>query len=96
MLGKTKDGVVQGGPLQALPAGGALVHQVPNLAVCCAGFMILWCSFLPFALWEICGWATPAVEAAIAFLLLGIENVGAHLWCTLWEMVVAVLRRGYR
>lgn len=45
---------------------------------CAAGFMILWCSFLPFALWEICGWATPFVEAAIAFLLLGIENVGAH------------------
>lgn len=41
--------------------------------------MILWCSFLPFALWEICGWATPFVEAAIAFLLLGIENVGAHI-----------------
>ena len=44
-----------------------------------AGFMILWCSFLPFALWEICGWASPFVEAAIAFLLLGIENVGIQV-----------------
>ena len=60
----------------------------------CAGFMILWCSFLPFALWEICGWATPFVEAAIAFLLLGIENVGAHSVVHHLEAVVPCCAEG--
>jgi hypothetical protein len=43
------------------------------------GFMLLWCTFLPFALWDICGWASPVVEGVITFLLLGIENVGIQI-----------------
>ena len=42
-----------------------------------AGFLMVFLTFLPFSLWEVTGWASPAVEAVIAFLFLGIENIGA-------------------
>lgn len=42
-----------------------------------SGFLVIWLTFLPFALWSICGWASPFVEAAVAFLLMGVENIGA-------------------
>ena len=47
--------------------------------MCWSGFLILWLTFLPFALWDICGWASPLVEAVLAFLLMGVENIGASL-----------------
>ena len=31
------------------------------------------------ALWPIYGWATPAIEFCVAFLLIGVENIGAWL-----------------
>ncbi|KAK9909500.1 hypothetical protein WJX75_003209 [Coccomyxa subellipsoidea] len=42
-------------------------------------FLILWLTFLPFALWGICGWASPLAEAVLAFLLMGVENIGIQI-----------------
>ncbi|BDA42113.1 UPF0187 protein At3g61320, chloroplastic [Coccomyxa sp. Obi] len=42
-------------------------------------FLVIWLTFLPFALWDICGWASPIVEAVIAFLLMGVENIGIQI-----------------
>lgn len=41
-----------------------------------AGFLIVFLTFLPFSLWEVTGWASPVVEAVIAFLFMGIDNIG--------------------
>ena len=41
-------------------------------------FLTTWLFFLPLAIYPACGWATPAVEGIIAFLLLSIENVAVH------------------
>jgi hypothetical protein len=59
-----------------------LMH-VSEDANACAGFLILWLTFLPFALWGICGWASPLAEAVLAFLLMGVENIGGPLWNSL-------------
>lgn len=40
---------------------------------------MLWLGFLPFALWADCGWAVVPVEAVVAFLLLGIEEIGVQI-----------------
>lgn len=34
---------------------------------------------LPFALWRTCQWVTPFAAGVVAFLLLGVENIGAFL-----------------
>lgn len=39
-------------------------------------FLTIWLIWLPIAIWEVYGWATPVIAAAIAFFLLGIENIG--------------------
>ena len=54
-------------------------HLGTDASVPRTGFMLLWCTFLPFALWDICGWASPVVEGVLTFLLLGIENVGIQI-----------------
>ena len=41
-------------------------------------FLTTWLTFLPLAIYPAFGWATPAVEGIIAFLLLSIENVAVH------------------
>jgi predicted membrane chloride channel (bestrophin family) len=41
-------------------------------------FLTTWLFFLPLAIYPACGWATPAVEGIVAFLLLSIENVAVH------------------
>lgn len=40
-------------------------------------FIITYIVFLPFALWQTCQWLTPFISALVAFLLIGIENIGA-------------------
>lgn len=42
-------------------------------------FLMVWLSFLPFALWPFFGWVTPGVHAAITLLLLGVENIGIQI-----------------
>lgn len=42
-------------------------------------FLLIWLSFLPVALYDICGWASPGVEAVLAFLLIGVENIGIQI-----------------
>jgi predicted membrane chloride channel (bestrophin family) len=39
-------------------------------------FVILWMTFLPYAIWEKFGWATLAVALFIGVLLLGINEIG--------------------
>ena len=41
-------------------------------------YLITWLFFLPLGVVGVCGWATPAVEGLIAFLLLSLENVAVH------------------
>lgn len=36
-------------------------------------------SALPLALWDDVGWLTPPITTAIAFLLLGIEEIGVQV-----------------
>ncbi|KAK9804786.1 hypothetical protein WJX72_005412 [[Myrmecia] bisecta] len=42
-------------------------------------FLVTWLTFLPATLWTQCGWATPAISVVIAFLLLGIDEIGVSL-----------------
>lgn len=35
--------------------------------------------WLQFTLWHACGWATIPASVAIAFLLLGIEEIGVQI-----------------
>ena len=45
-------------------------------------FMLAWLMALPVAIWDTYSWVTIPMTAAIAFFLLGIENIGEHM-CTL-------------
>ncbi|KAI7843435.1 hypothetical protein COHA_002913 [Chlorella ohadii] len=38
--------------------------------------LTLWMTLLPFSLWDTCGWATPFVVVIVAFLLLGVKEIG--------------------
>jgi predicted membrane chloride channel (bestrophin family) len=42
-------------------------------------FLVIWLAFLPFTLWHACGWGTVPVSVTIAFLLLGIEEIGVTI-----------------
>lgn len=42
-------------------------------------FIITYIVFLPFALWQTCQWLTPFISALVAFLLIGIENIGIQI-----------------
>ncbi|KAK9846556.1 hypothetical protein WJX81_006513 [Elliptochloris bilobata] len=42
-------------------------------------FLIVWLTLLPFSLWEVYGWASPALQAIISFLLIGVENIGIQI-----------------
>ncbi len=35
--------------------------------------------FLPFTLWHACGWGAVPTSVAIAFLMLGIEEIGVQI-----------------
>jgi predicted membrane chloride channel (bestrophin family) len=36
-------------------------------------------TLLPLLLWPMSGWASPPLAVVIAFLLLGVENIGAFI-----------------
>lgn len=42
-------------------------------------FMITWLSLLPFSLWDSLGWAEVPLSVIVAFLLLGIEEIGVSI-----------------
>ncbi|KAI7839791.1 hypothetical protein COHA_006590 [Chlorella ohadii] len=42
-------------------------------------FLMLWLTMLPFSLWESCGLAMIPVAALVAFLLLGVEEIGVQI-----------------
>ncbi|KAK9806463.1 hypothetical protein WJX73_010427 [Symbiochloris irregularis] len=42
-------------------------------------FLLVWLLFLPLAIWEVYGWATPFISAFLAFFLLGIENIAIQI-----------------
>lgn len=39
----------------------------------------MWLAFLPFSLWDACHWVTIPASGIIAFLLLGIEEIGVQI-----------------
>ena len=42
-------------------------------------FLMIYLCLIPLGLWTACHWATPAVCCLVAFLLLGIENIGVMI-----------------
>ncbi len=42
-------------------------------------FLTIWLAFLPLSLYSTCGWATVPSAVIIAFLLLGIEEIGVSV-----------------
>lgn len=42
-------------------------------------FLVIWLSLMPFTLWKSCHWAIIPVSAIVAFLLLGIEEIGVQI-----------------
>lgn len=46
-------------------------------------FIICYLTFLPFALWSYLGWVLLPTMVILAFLLLGIENIGIQVRCRL-------------
>ncbi|CAK0748372.1 hypothetical protein CVIRNUC_001834 [Coccomyxa viridis] len=42
-------------------------------------FLMVFLTFLPFTLWEVTGWLSPIAEALIAFLFMGIDNIGTQI-----------------
>lgn len=42
-------------------------------------FLVIWLLLMPFTLWKSCHWAMVPVSAIIAFLLLGIEEIGVQI-----------------
>lgn len=42
-------------------------------------FLVIWLALMPFTLWKTCHWAIIPVSAVIAFLLLGIEEIGVQI-----------------
>ena len=65
------------------PQSSAPGHQYakPEISLF-AGFLVLFLTFLPFTLWEVLGWLSPLAEALIAFLFMGIDNIGDYLFRT--------------
>lgn len=42
-------------------------------------FLMLWIGIIPFMMWEACGFASLVLSPAIAFFLLGIEEIGVQI-----------------
>lgn len=42
-------------------------------------FMIIWLSAMPFTMWDICGWGVVPLTTVIAYLLLGIDEIGVQI-----------------
>ena len=49
-------------------------------------------TFLPFTLWEVTGWLSPIAEALIAFLFMGIDNIGDLLCSSLFAEGISYRR----
>ena len=49
---------------------------------CCrhtSRFLVIYVTFMPFTLWRACGWGCVPASVIIAFLLLGIEEIGVQI-----------------
>lgn len=71
---------------QILSAAGALdsrccVATLTAVAQCrhTSQFLMIWLCLVPLGLWTVCQWFTPVVCCIVAFLLLGIENIGVQI-----------------
>ena len=42
-------------------------------------FLVIWLAFLPFTLWRACHWVMVPAAVLIAFLLLGVEEIGVQI-----------------
>lgn len=42
-------------------------------------FLVIWLGLMPLTLWKACHWAMIPASAIIAFLLLGIEEIGVQI-----------------
>ena len=42
-------------------------------------FLVIWLCFLPFTLWRACHWVMVPAAVTIAFLLLGVEEIGVQI-----------------
>lgn len=42
-------------------------------------FLILWLLLLPTALWDSCSWTAVPISGCIAFLMLGIDEIGVQI-----------------
>ena len=42
-------------------------------------FLVIYVTFMPFTLWHACGWGCVPASVIIAFLLLGIEEIGVQI-----------------
>ena len=42
-------------------------------------FLVIYVTFMPFTLWSACGWGAVPASVIIAFLLLGIEEIGVQI-----------------
>lgn len=42
-------------------------------------FLVIWLAFLPFTLWRACHWTMVPAAVLIAFLLLGVEEIGVQI-----------------
>ena len=61
-----------------------MIHSSAEaMALCCcrhtSRFLVIWLSLMPFTLWKSCHWAIIPVSAIVAFLLLGIEEIGVQI-----------------
>ncbi|WPT13952.1 UPF0187 protein [Picochlorum sp. SENEW3] len=54
-------------------------------------FLLLYMTFLPFSLVAYCSWASIAVVPCLAFLLVGIENIGIHAENPMETLPIAAL-----
>lgn len=57
------------------------VVQTPHHLHCrhTSRFLVIWLAFLPFTLWRACHWAMVPAAVLIAFLLLGVEEIGVQI-----------------
>ncbi|CAL8464537.1 g4072 [Coccomyxa elongata] len=67
---------------QAMRMDEALTYFGEQIGTCerhTSRFLVMWLAFLPFSLWDACHWVTIPASGIIAFLLLGIEEIGVQI-----------------
>jgi predicted membrane chloride channel (bestrophin family) len=55
----------------------------------------LWLALLPLALWEDLGWLSIGANVIIAYLLLGIEEIGVQIE-EVWDLLLGMEERSKR